>query len=89
MMMCIIVFPKFFTRPQNTLHDDSIPQNPRQAAKEVRRARFRALLHEHAPFLLGWTPNDSETSRNDDKSSVPKATPPPYNQDPKTFEVSS
>ncbi len=89
MMMCIIVFSKFFTRSQNTLHDDFIQQNSRQAAREIRRARFHALLHEHTFFLLEWTLNNSEMSRNDDKSSESKATSSSYNQDSKTFEMSN
>ena len=88
-MMFIIVFPKFFTRPQKILDENSSPRNPRKAAREVRRARFRALLHEHAPFLLGWTPNDSGTSCNDHKFSLSKATPPPYNQNPEASEAAS
>jgi len=80
--MCLIVFP-IFAGPPETLHEDSIP---RQAAKKIRLAKFRALLHQHAPLLLGWTPNDTETSRNDDKSCKTKATLPPYVRDPKTSE---
>ena len=86
-MIIIIVFPKFFTRQQKTLDEDSNPQNPRGATREVRRARFRALLHDHVPFLLGCTANYSGTSRKDDKSSSSKANPPLYNLDPETFEV--
>lgn len=72
-MMIIVVFPKFFTRPQKTLNHVS-------DAREIRRARFRAVLHEHAPFLPGWTTNDSGASCNADESRFQEANLPPYKQ---------
>lgn len=80
-MMIIIVFPKFFSHPEKTLDEKSKSQNSRKAARELRRVRFRALLHQHAPYLLGWTENDSGTSCNDENLGACKAIPPPYNQD--------
>lgn len=74
--MCIIVFVRYFRRPERTSPGDADLRKPRQAAKHARQAQLRALLYEHVPFLRR-TPNESRPC-NDDKSSFNKATLPPY-----------
>lgn len=78
-MMFIIVFPKFFTRPQKPVEDS---QNSHQSSKEIRLAKFGTILREHAPYLLGWSSNDSKTSRYNGKTNEGPVSLPPYTQDP-------
>ena len=84
-MMCIIVFPSFFTRPPKPLEETITLDLPPQAQKKVRRARFRALLHEQAPYFLGWTQFDSRKTKRE----TPEVIPPPYSQDEGDFHSMS
>ena len=80
--MFIVVFPSFFKhpqKPQKTSQHDVSPKKSRQAPREARQAKFRAVLHEHAPFLFGWTLHDSEDI-NENKYSLDNGIPPPYEQ---------
>jgi len=80
--MFIVVFPSFFKRPQRLPQKDATPRDSRRKTKQIRLAKLRAILHEHAPYLLGWTPNDTEISRSNAKSNSQIAFLPPYTEDP-------
>ena len=87
-VMCIILCSMFTRQPPRMPHEASTHQCTRQTARRIRLARYRTLIHQHAPFLLGWTPNDTETYHNGDHGSdESKAILPPYI--PRTTEVQS